>query len=105
VEDRHAGNGPDSLRREGPPGLVDVQAQEVIEQVVLAGDRSEHRPDSPTRLVEGFRSGLGDIFGDDHANPLDYSSGRRPSPRGPGLFQSIVATAGLSTEGEARVIF
>ena len=50
----HARLGRDRPGREPPPGPVDVQAQQVVEQVVPPRDRREHRPDPPARLVDGL---------------------------------------------------
>ncbi len=60
IEDGHAGLGRDGPRGESPPGFVDIQAEQVIEQVVLARDRREHRPDAAARLVDPRLFGFGD---------------------------------------------
>ena len=38
--------------RERPPGSIDVQAQQVVEQIVPLGDRGEHRPHPTVGLVD-----------------------------------------------------
>ncbi len=53
IEDRNPRLGRHHSRREGPPGSIDVQAQQVVEQIVPSGDRGEHPPHPAVGLVNG----------------------------------------------------
>ena len=55
VEDRAVGRaGRDQPRRPAPPALVDVQAQQVVQEVVPRRDLAEHPADAGFALVEQF---------------------------------------------------
>ena len=71
-------------RREGPPGSIDVQAEQMVEEVVPPRDRREHPPHPLVGLVErGFPAARQDLSARLHRDrPFDLIGNAHPDTGG-----------------------